>query len=234
MRDYRVLIVDDDPVFGKLFQVTLQSAQEAIYRPMVVSSAEDALECISTQGQFDIILLDYMLPGMNGADFLREFRKFNTETLVICLSVSKDYRVVQNSLKEGADEYIPKEDIAKPHYLERAVLSALEKREYKLRIARLEVTKQRMDAIRTTIQTIHHELNNPMAVLKLLASRMATTNNLSREDCQKYTHSLIENVDRMTVVLRKLGELHTEIIDPAVGGPKTFILPDLPEENTKP
>lgn len=98
-----ILIVDDNPKFLK----------DAL--PMYgydVAVAEDGIEALKilADNQFDLILLDVMMPNMDGWDTLKAIRK-NPATehtpVIMITAVSEDQKVV-SGLKIGADDYIVK------------------------------------------------------------------------------------------------------------------------------
>lgn len=71
-----------------------------------VSTAEDALKQLETQ-TFDIILLDLVLPKMDGQEFIKTFRAFN-QTPIIVISQKHSDVGKAISLELGADDYITK------------------------------------------------------------------------------------------------------------------------------
>lgn len=86
------------------------------YFVKAVTNGNDALAEAKKNG-YDLLILDVMMPGMNGFDVCKEFRKNNTETPVLFLTArgSGDDRVT--GLKIGADDYI-----VKPFNLEELLL----------------------------------------------------------------------------------------------------------------
>jgi two-component system alkaline phosphatase synthesis response regulator PhoP len=68
--DTRVLIAEDDPEIGALLAAVL-GASTAV---TVVSDAEAALDLIAREPAFDLIISDYMLPGINGLEFVERLR----------------------------------------------------------------------------------------------------------------------------------------------------------------
>ena len=67
----RLLIIDDDVKFGGLLRDYLDPLGYAID---IVHNGRDGLRH-AAEGQYDAVILDVMLPGMNGFDVLREIRK---------------------------------------------------------------------------------------------------------------------------------------------------------------
>lgn len=98
-----VLLVDDNPKYLK----------DALpYYGYDVHTAMDGVQamCLLEHNRFDIILLDVMMPNMNGWDTLKEIRK-NVETkdvpVIMITAVNEEQKMVAG-LKNGADDYIIK------------------------------------------------------------------------------------------------------------------------------
>ena len=105
MNDFlaHILVVDDDEGIRSLVKKYLS---ENKYLVNTASSAEDALDKIKII-RFDLIILDIMMPGKSGLEFIKENKK-NLETPVILLTAKgqPDERV--EGLEVGADDYLPK------------------------------------------------------------------------------------------------------------------------------
>ena len=98
-----ILVVDDDEGIRSLVKKFLN---ENKYLITTAESAEDALEKIQLI-RFDLIILDIMMPGKSGLEFLDENKK-NLDTPIILLTAKgqPDERV--KGLEIGADDYLPK------------------------------------------------------------------------------------------------------------------------------
>ncbi|WP_299689879.1 response regulator transcription factor [uncultured Tateyamaria sp.] len=72
-----------------------------------VSNGEDALEQAACNG-YDVILLDLMLPGIQGKDVCRKLRARNTKTPILMLTALDTPEERVEGLKVGADDYLPK------------------------------------------------------------------------------------------------------------------------------
>ena len=98
-----ILVVDDDEGIRSLVKKYLN---ENHYLITTASSAEDAFEKIKII-KFDLIILDIMMPGKSGLEFIQENKK-NLDTPVILLTAKgqSDERV--EGLEVGADDYLPK------------------------------------------------------------------------------------------------------------------------------
>lgn len=100
----RILIAEDEK---KLAGFIRQGLTQAGYLTEVCHDGSEALG-MAVKNEFDLILLDLMLPGINGFDFLKNLRTFGTETPVIIISAIADSRQVVQGLDLGAVDYIRK------------------------------------------------------------------------------------------------------------------------------
>ena len=109
----RILIVEDDAEIGNLLQNILTQAD---YESNLLLSGERVIDFLSTQ-HYDLILLDLMLPGIQGEDLLLKIRAVNQIPIVI-ISAKGGLESKVAMLQKGADDYIskpfePKEVIAR-------------------------------------------------------------------------------------------------------------------------
>lgn len=138
----RVLVVEDEPNVGNLF---LDSLTELGHQPSVVSTAEDALTCLATERP-DVIILDIVLPGMSGLDFLqlRPIEEYGVPILAISGVASESQ--ARDCVRLGAADFL-----AKPLSLKRLrdALAALEARGARAGPSR---TRERRRAARAPIE----------------------------------------------------------------------------------
>ena len=98
-----ILIVDDDEGIRSLVKKYLN---EKNYLITTASDAEKAYEKIKIV-KFDLIILDIMMPGKSGLDFLKEYKK-DINTPVILLTAKGEPIERVEGLEMGADDYLPK------------------------------------------------------------------------------------------------------------------------------
>ena len=100
----RLLLVEDEP--GLVITLTDRLAREG-YAVETTADGESALERAASEA-FDLVLLDVMLPQMNGLDVLRELRRRGVEVPVIMLTARGQVVDKVVGLKLGADDYVTK------------------------------------------------------------------------------------------------------------------------------
>ena len=98
-----VLIIDDDDGIRSLVKKYLS---EDNFLASTASSAEDASEKIKII-KFDLIILDIMMPGKSGLDFIQENKKY-LDTPIILLTAKGEPNERIEGLEIGADDYLPK------------------------------------------------------------------------------------------------------------------------------
>lgn len=99
-----ILVIEDEPTLARLLSYNL--SQEG-YETKVVDHGSDGLQA-ALQQPFDLIILDIMLPGMNGFEILSKLRQKGNKTPVIILTARNAEEEVVQGLKFGADDYITK------------------------------------------------------------------------------------------------------------------------------
>ncbi len=103
----RVLVVDDHQVVMDGLRPYLRKIDpevEIVWAP----SAEDALDRLDSPGEFDLVLLDVVMPGMNGLDGLTEIRDRRPEIPVVMISGQADRNQILTALYRGAAGFIEK------------------------------------------------------------------------------------------------------------------------------
>ena len=98
-----ILLVDDDDGIRSLVKKFLN---ENNYLVTTADSAEDASNKIKII-KFDLIVLDIMMPGKNGLEFIDENKK-NLDTPIILLTAKGEAKERIEGLEVGADDYLPK------------------------------------------------------------------------------------------------------------------------------
>src|SRR3990172_8854840 len=117
-----VLIVDDDPKLLKMLQRTLT------YENLTVFTATNGLEALPLvqTHQPDLIIVDWMMPTMDGLSFIHRLRDEENKTMVLMLTARDAIENRVEGLESGADDYLvkpfaPAELVARVHAMLRRV-----------------------------------------------------------------------------------------------------------------
>jgi DNA-binding response OmpR family regulator len=104
----RILIVEDDPAVRDVVEYAL--SREGM-KTETASDGEEALQSLRAAGPFDLVVLDVMLPGMDGISVCQELRNGDspsTDAPVVMLTARDDETSVVVGLEVGADDYVTK------------------------------------------------------------------------------------------------------------------------------
>jgi len=104
----RILVAEDEKLMAKALADQLSRAGFSVE---VVYDGESALDFLSKE-KFDLILLDILMPKMNGLDVLKELKSKGDTTPIIILSNSSKEETIKEAKHLGANEYFVKSNIS--------------------------------------------------------------------------------------------------------------------------
>ncbi len=171
----RILVVEDE---ARLARQIASALTEAGHDPIVVHDGERALR-EATGTSFDLIVLDIVLPRMDGFDVLRHLRAQHVPSRVVMLTARGEVKDRVAGLQLGADDYLPK-PFAMPELVAR--VNALGRRypeapALKLRVADL------------TFDLANHEVHRGTRRIDLSARELMLLKVLMREPGRTFTRT---------------------------------------------
>ena len=101
---FAVLVVEDELEIGELMALHLERQGHKV---TTCGSAEDALAEIS-RNAYQLITLDWMLPGLSGVDIISAIKKVNPTSAVLMVTAKTEPQDIVLGLEKGADDYITK------------------------------------------------------------------------------------------------------------------------------
>ena len=197
-----ILVVDDDDGIRSLVKKFLN---ENNYLVTTADSAEDASDKIKII-KFDLIVLDIMMPGKNGLEFIEENKK-NLDTPIILLTAKGEAKERIEGLEVGADDYLPKPFEPKELILRiKNILDKTKKTEQK-RIIEFENVKIDLNKLLIIRDQKEFKINNTeKTILEKMINSPGKT--FSREDIGKLINLDKErSIDVIITRLRKKIEL---------------------------
>jgi two-component system, OmpR family, alkaline phosphatase synthesis response regulator PhoP len=167
----RVLIVEDDDAMRDMVGYAL--AEEGM-EVEAAADGESALEIFSSSGPFDLVILDVMLPGIDGVSVCKELTS-TSDVPVIMLTARDDETSIVVGLEVGADDYVTK-PFSHRELISR-VRAALRRRRIDARASSkqeriefpglvIDLTRRRVDAQGTPVELTAAQFN----ILALLAA----------------------------------------------------------------
>jgi len=106
METGRIVLVEDEELISTMVRLNLEHEG---FQVKSFGNAESMLAYVTANpGDFDIVLLDIMLPGMSGELALAELRRLAVAAPVMMMTAKSDVNSKVNALDHGADDYLPK------------------------------------------------------------------------------------------------------------------------------
>lgn len=193
-----VLVVEDEPAIAEMIEISLRRNG---YRSSLAGNVADAREIVNT-GPVDLALVDWMLPGASGIEFVRYLRDDEaTRSLpIIMLTAKSDEQDITAGLDAGADDYISKP--FSPNELNSRI-KALLRRSHSMSHAVLEVNGLRCDTTAYRLFVDDKEIDMGTTEFKLLQFLM-------RNPDRVYTRAqLLDNVwGRSTFIEERTVDVH--------------------------
>ena len=100
----RILIAEDEIATAKALKVLLEKNK---FQTDIVHTGTDAWDYISSS-EYDVVVLDIMMPGMSGIEVLKKMRNARMSTPVLLLTAKAELEDKVEGLDAGADDYLPK------------------------------------------------------------------------------------------------------------------------------
>lgn len=199
-----ILLVEDNKDFAKLVQVYLQRFEKDRFEIVWKENYTDTIKELESNQNFNVILMDYFLPGKNGLEITKELKAKKINIPIIFLTVNKDFELAVDVMKLGVDDYLVKEEISSP-VLPRTVLSVIEKHRLKDQLMQVEISQQRLQAIRETLMGVVGELEKPLNEMKSMSQGFKEQ--FQSDSHKNYVKIVVENIDRIIDKLTKLKSL---------------------------
>ena len=103
----KIILADDHNIVRKGLKALLSSEEDF----EIIGEAKNGLEAVTLveKLQPDILVLDLLMPGINGMEVARRLKKLKTKTSIVILSMHDNEAYVSEALRTGVDAYVLKE-----------------------------------------------------------------------------------------------------------------------------
>jgi CheY-like chemotaxis protein len=158
---YKVLIVDDNLDNQQILGTIVKSKG---YNPITVGNGEDAIDYL-TSNEVDIVLLDVMMPGIDGFETCRKIKEISNTPVIFTTALSQTENI-ETAYKNGGDDYISKPFISE-EIVARLKNQIVIKEHYKKNIKKIEKIKDRDkdDSLNLFSSSISHNFNNIFQII---------------------------------------------------------------------
>ena len=170
IKTIRLLIIDDHQMVRDGIRVMLESKEN--FLRFDIDEAENGEIAIGKilKKDFDVVLIDYQLPGMNGPETLQKIRLYKKDIRVLALSNYDEFSYVRSMINEGANGYILKN--IEPSQLIHAIESVLAGKPYysnEVALKLIESAKSSDKAVSTQRSGLS---KRELEILKMIAFEM--------------------------------------------------------------
>ena len=104
MNEIRILAVDDEPDLRSLLRILLKNKG---YEVLEAASGREAVEIVRSEPRIDLVIMDIMMPGLNGVEACAEIRKFSTVPMLF-LTAKTQLADKAQAYASGGDDYLAK------------------------------------------------------------------------------------------------------------------------------
>jgi len=165
-----ILVVDDEEIIRDLCSRALKD-----YRVLQADNGRDALQILNNE-HVDLILVDVMMPIMNGLDLLQQVKDRDAEQLVIVMTGYADKDIILRALKARADDFIQKP--INLLQLKTSIAQALEKKALRRELIQLK----QLDRLKSDfLGLVSHKLRTPTTSISLFIQNLAS-GTISKDD----------------------------------------------------
>jgi CheY-like chemotaxis protein len=200
----QILLVEDNRDFAKLVDLFLRKHQPEQFEVTWKDNGIDALAEIAKGREFDVILMDYFLPGQNGLEITRVLQDRHIGIPVVFLTVNKDFDLAVEVMKLGVEDYLVKEEISTP-VLPKTILNVIERQKLKNQLTNLEITQKRLEAIQEIVFNITNEMRLPLDGMTHTVEELMK--NHKSDNLKTYLSIIKDNIVRIEKKIAQLKEL---------------------------
>ena len=199
MANKTVLVVDDQAPFLRLFSKFFDSS----FRVLTASSGTEALQVIKDNPDIDTVVMDVMMPGMNGFETCKKIRESHTmfELPLLFLTARHDIADISEGFESGGNDFLTKpfegvELIARVETLVK--LKKLYSSNRKLH--------NKLDDMNKFLQMNIHDLKNPLSAIMVLANMVKSEDDIN-DDNRKSLDIIGSSADYMLKLVNQILDL---------------------------
>ena len=207
MKFLKILLIDDDAGDRKIIARYLKKTE-------ITFTIEEAMDVeagmtLASNQVFDCVIIDYLMPGIDGAEGIKLLKKINPYLPIIMATGDEDPRIAVEVIKNGADDYLSKNELCSAE-LELIICRAIEKSRMQA-----QIEKQR-ESLENFSKILAHDLKNPIQTIigfsELIQQDIAQK---TYDSCEEMISHVIASAQRMNELidaLRNFSNLETSIM----------------------
>ncbi len=198
----RLLYMEDDPGIATL---TRKALEHEGYSLKIAMDGESGLKLLK-ESTYDIIMVDYRMPGMTGLEVLEELTKEEEHPPVIMVTGGGSEKTAVQAMKLGASDYIVKDIEAGYLELVPLVIEQVLKR-YRMAQEKKEAEEAKEQLIKELdafAYTVAHDLKTPLYSVQINIDRLRDLRNLPIEEGEALVNGVEDLLDKMNNIIEEL------------------------------
>lgn len=219
------MLVEDNPDFARLVELFLRKHKAERFHIVWRENGTDALAELDKNPEFDVILMDYFLPGQNGVEVTKALQLKGIRIPIIFLTVNKDFDLAIQVMKLGIEDYLVKEEIP-TIVLPKTILNVIERQVLKNQLTTLEISHKRLEAIQELVEGITTEIRSPLDSMKTTVDKLLAQH--EADSLKTYLTIIRDNLIRIDKKITRLKDLKSDKTVQYIKGIRMF---DLSEES---
>lgn len=204
----RVLIADDEESFQRVLTAVLESTSRFEVYPC--DSGDEAVEALK-RSQFEVVILDYVMPGMSGLNVLQWMHEQKMSTPVILLTGAGSENIAVEAMKLGAYDYLRKDQFDRNHF-PIIVYGVYERFLFKIEKEQRERNIASLDIIRNTITSFSEIVQAAIAKLAFLTDESEwifrpQVSHQGKDDFAVYARKVREELETLAFATKSINNL---------------------------
>jgi len=193
-----VLIIDDDEDGRFAFKRFLTRVPGFELNVIEAETGEEGLEKYQPR-LFDIVLLDYSLPGISGVDVLARLKAEDADAPVVMLTGQGDENIAVEAMKLGAIDYLPKDKV-NLEAMSRVLTHAIEQTELKRKV------REQRQELESFASVLAHDLKTPLGGVLSFAELLLlkTADEEKYKDIRQEIQFIYQSGQHMTALINSL------------------------------
>ncbi|MEA3328784.1 MAG: hybrid sensor histidine kinase/response regulator [Candidatus Omnitrophota bacterium] len=219
-REIKILHIDDSPIDREIMAEALKAIEDFEIKIESARTATEGLEkAAGVKDRFDVIIVDYKMPGLTGVDFMRKLKEKNIDIPVIMSTGAGSEKVAVEVMKLGAYDYMLKDEAFRggtslvvkrtlQRYEEKKERERLEAetKEYDRKLKKANEELRKVSQMKSDfVSIVSHELRTPLSSIREGVSQVldGVTGEINNKQ-RKYLAISIEEIDRLNKIVNDL------------------------------